>query len=112
MINLFFTCGKDRKILIYSLNSILSKDEYIYNTINCNHLSDIYYISSYNNYIISGSFDKTVKLFFINEDYKKVKNKIILNGHFSNVKICGYSSVHNFLFTIGLDNIINVLQIN
>ena len=110
--NLFCTCGKDRKILIYSLNSILSKDENIYNEINCNHLSDIYYISSYNNCIISGSFDKTVKLFFMNEDYKKVKNKIILTGHFSNIKICKYDYVHNFLFTIGLDNIINIWQIN
>ncbi len=109
--DLFCTCGKDRKILIYSLNSILLNKHNIYNEINCIHTSDIYNIFSYNNIIISGSFDKTVKLFYMSNDYKKVENRIVLTGHFSSITVCKYDYVHNFLITIGLDNIINIWKI-
>ena len=109
--DLFCTCGKDRKIFIYSLNSILLNKHNNYNEINCIHTSDIYNIFSYNNIIISGSFDKTVKLFYMSNDYKKVENRIVLTGHFSSITVCKYDYVHNFLITIGLDNIINIWKI-
>ena len=109
--NLFCTCGKDRKIFIYSINSILLNDNNNYSEINCNHTSDIYNIFSYNNIIISGSFDKTMKLFYMSNDYKKVENKIILTGHYSSITVCKFDYVHNILLTIGLDNIINIWKI-
>ncbi len=109
--DLFCTCGKDRKIFIYSINSILLNNKNYYNEINSNHISDIYNIFSYNNIIISGSFDKTLKLFYMSDDYKKVENRIVLTGHYSSITVCKYDYVHNLLITIGLDNIINIWKI-
>ena len=105
--NFFMTCGKDRKILIYSINNLIENKEPFVKEILSDHISDINEIFYYKNMIISGSYDKKVKLIYLDNNFN-IKNKIILTGHSAQIKCCKYDYVNSCLITIGMDLIINI----
>ena len=113
--------GRDRKIFIYPINEILSNiytDKPIINyQIECNHSSDIYKINYYkdnlgNNKIISSSFDKTIKIFKMNENFDKVLSKIILTGHSSSISCVKMDLLRKEIITIDNESIINRWEYN
>lgn len=115
------TCGRDRKIYIYSITDMLSSNDNnkIINNfeIKSNHSSDIYKINYYkdnlgNNKIISSSFDKTIKIFHINNDFNKVLKKIILTGHSSSVCCVKLDLIRKHVITIDIDSVINIWEYN
>ena len=108
--------GRDRKIYIYTIKDILSyKDNTKIinnNEIKCNHSSDVYKINYYqdkfgNNKIISSSFDKTIKIFKMNETYDKINSKIILTGHSSTISCVKMDLLRKEIITIDIDSVIN-----
>ena len=109
--NFFMTCGKDRKILIYSINNLLEKKDSFVKEILSYHISDINEIFYYKNIIISGSNDKKIKLMYLDNHFN-IKNKIILTGHSTQINCCKYDYVNSCLITIGMDLIINIWKFN
>ena len=108
--------GRDRKIYIYTIKDILSyKDNTKIinnNEIKCNHSSDVYKINYYqdkfgNNKIISSSFDKTIKIFKMNETFDKINSKIILTGHSSSISCVKMDLLRKEIITIDIDSVIN-----
>ena len=121
--NYICSSGRDRKIFIYKINEILLyKINDNKNTINnyeikCNHSSDIHKLNYYkdkngDDNIISSSFDKTIKIFKMNENFDKLISKIILTGHSSSITCIKMDMLRKEIITIDNDSVINIWQYN
>ena len=115
--NLFATCGKDRKICIWELhnNSNTSTSNDILTLVDSftKHQSDIYEIvySKEQHALISGSFDKSVGMFYLDAN-GKCKRHVKITGHSSNIKVAKIDFVNNILITSGMDNALHFWDLN
>ena len=113
--------GRDRKIFLYSIKDIVlyrESNKVINNyEIKCNHSSDVYKLNYYkdifgNNKIISASFDKTIKIFKMNENFDKMLSKIILTGHSSSISCVKMDLLRKEIITIDINSVINRWEYN
>ena len=113
--------GRDRKIFLYSIKDIVlyrDSNKVINNyEIKCNHSSDVYKLNYYkdifgNNKIISNSFDKTIKIFKMNDNFDKMLSKIILTGHSSSISCVKMDLLRKEIITIDIDSVINRWEYN
>ena len=97
--DLFATCGRDRKIFVWSINDILSKKEEPQKSFE-QHVSEIYDMtySKEQNEIISGSFDKSIRCFNLKTSVMRK-----LTGHPSAISAAKIDLTNNRITTAGMD---------